>query len=120
MEKTFKTSVKILSVFLVVLMVVMCYPFTAIAAIREAVSTLQESEVPEIVGYEEAVNSGYVNRLFEEESDLYSLLFGNLDGSKTKIVYDFPVTRLSRTRASCLPEIPKYPMRRATTARRSR
>ncbi len=56
---------------------------------------LEESAVPEIIGYENAVTKNHIQRLYEEEgNDLNKLVFLNVDGSKTMYAFDFPVKYL--------------------------
>ena len=53
---------------------------------------LTEADVPEIVGYQEAVAKDHIARLYEDEgSDLNKIVFLNADGSKTMYLFGFPV-----------------------------
>lgn len=62
------------------------------ATAEDIYGVLDESTVPEIVGYEEAVRKNHVQRLYEDEGeDLNKIVFLNVDGSKTMYLFDFPV-----------------------------
>ena len=53
---------------------------------------LDPDTVPEIIGYEEALNKKHAKRVYAEEGDdLSKVVFENLDGSKTLYLFDFPV-----------------------------
>lgn len=53
---------------------------------------LDESSVPEAVGYEKAIENLHVERMYEEEGDsLYNVIFKNADGSRTQYLFDYPV-----------------------------
>ena len=63
-----------------------------IKTVEEIYGKLDETTVPEIVGYNEAVASNHVERLYEDEgNDLNKVVFLNADGSKTAYLYDYPV-----------------------------
>ncbi len=63
-----------------------------IKTVEEVYGKLDEATVPEIVGYNEAVASNHVERLYEDEgNDLNKVVFLNADGSKTAYLYDYPV-----------------------------
>ena len=63
---------------------------TATAA--DIYGALDESTVPAIIGYEEAVAKNHVARLYDEEgTNLNTVIFLNVDGTKTVYTYDFPV-----------------------------
>lgn len=54
--------------------------------------TLAEADVPEIIGYQEAIAQNHIARLYEDEgTDLNKVVFLNADGSKTMYLFDFPV-----------------------------
>lgn len=53
---------------------------------------LAESDVPDIIGYNEAIKKDHVSRLYSDEGDnLNKVVFLNLDGTKTMYLFDFPV-----------------------------
>ena len=52
---------------------------------------LDESDIPEVVSDESVKNNKHVNRLYEQEEDLYTVLFQNEDGTKTMYNYANPV-----------------------------
>ncbi len=67
---------------------------------EEIYGKLDESSVPEIVGYDYAVSKSHVRRLHEEEGEkLNELVFLNADGSKTLYVYDYPVKYVDKAGA---------------------
>lgn len=52
---------------------------------------LASSDTPEIVSEEDIKEKGHVNRLWEQEDDLNSIVFQNRDGTKTMYYYNYPV-----------------------------
>lgn len=63
-----------------------------VATIEDLYGKLDESVVPDAIGYEEAVKKLHVARLYEEEgNDLNKVIFLNADGSKTMYTFDYPV-----------------------------
>ncbi|HBL83821.1 MAG: hypothetical protein A2Y17_08225 [Clostridiales bacterium GWF2_38_85] len=52
---------------------------------------LTRDSVPDIVGYEKAIEKGHIARLKSEEKDLYSVIFMNADGTNTMYMYADPV-----------------------------
>lgn len=52
---------------------------------------LKESDIPEVVLKENIENLGHVNRLYEQEPDLSSVIFQNTDLTKTMYMFDSPV-----------------------------
>lgn len=63
-----------------------------VLTVEEAFGTLDAATVPEIVGYDSAVERTHIQRLYEEEGDdLNKIVFLNADGSHTAYIYDHPV-----------------------------
>ncbi len=58
---------------------------------------LDISTVPEAVGYELAYERGHVKRLYEEESDLNTVIFLNADGTETLYLFNYPVKYLDES-----------------------
>ena len=52
---------------------------------------LSDEDTPEIVGQDNIEEKGHVNRLWEQEEDLNSIVFQNRDGTKTMYYYNYPV-----------------------------
>ena len=52
---------------------------------------LNDEDAPEIVGQDNIEEKGHVNRLWEQEEDLNSIVFQNRDGTKTMYYYNYPV-----------------------------
>ena len=52
---------------------------------------LADEDMPEIVGQDNIEEKGHVNRLWEQEEDLNSIVFQNRDGTKTMYYYNYPV-----------------------------
>ena len=53
---------------------------------------LAETDVPEIIGYQESVASNHIARLYEDEgTDLNKVVFLNADSTKTMYLFGFPV-----------------------------
>lgn len=66
--------------------------FAGLLSSDEVISLLDKNTVPDIVGYDEAVAQSHIKRLYDEEgNDLYTIIFLNVDGTKTMYKYDFPV-----------------------------
>ncbi len=53
--------------------------------------TLSEEEIPEILDNNDFDKSFHVKRLYEQEDDLRTFIFQNIDGSKSMFVYPFEV-----------------------------
>lgn len=61
-------------------------------SINDIFGPLEETVVPEIIGYDEAVAQNHIVRLYEDEgNDLSKVVFLNSDGTKTMYLFDFPV-----------------------------
>jgi RHS repeat-associated protein len=93
-----RKSVKLISVLLTLATLIVSLPLTVFAQQNEPVEqivqelpALEQNDVPEQLNYEELVEQGYIQRLYNEEQDLYSYLFGNEDGTKTRFYYQYPV-----------------------------
>ena len=54
-------------------------------------AVLEESDIPEIVSEVQLRENDHVKRLYEQETDLYSVIFQNRDGNKTLYTYAEPV-----------------------------
>ena len=52
---------------------------------------LPVSDVPETINRDEAIANGHIARLRDEESDMYSAIFQNEDGSKTMYMFSSPI-----------------------------
>lgn len=66
--------------------------FAGIADPRSMFDPIDESDVPDAVGYDVAVSRGHVQRLYSEEGNsLNTVVFLNADGTKTLYSFDFPV-----------------------------
>jgi len=52
---------------------------------------LTQESVPDIIGYDKAVEKGHIARLKHEEKDLYSVIFKNSDGTNTMYMYSEPI-----------------------------
>lgn len=87
----------ILSLFLVVVMLVGMTPVSAISIPNTSETTdvtsykSEEFKVPDIIDEEEQAERAYTGRVKEEETDLYTFVFKNEDGSNTMRVFDHPV-----------------------------
>lgn len=55
------------------------------------VKTVDMSEIPAAVGIDTAQKKGHIQRLYDEEPDLNTVMFKNADGSKTAYYYNYPV-----------------------------
>lgn len=62
------------------------------ATAEDIYGVLDQSTVPDIIGYEEAKINNHVQRLYEDEGDsLNTVIFLNADATQTMYVFDFPV-----------------------------
>ena len=63
-----------------------------VADLSDLYNPLDPNTVPEIIGYEEALDKYHSKRVYEDEgNDLNKVVFENLDGTKTMYLFDFPV-----------------------------
>ena len=59
---------------------------------RDYYDKLAEDCVPEAVGYDKAVSSNHVERMYDEEGkSLNNIIFKNADGTRTEYIFDYPV-----------------------------
>lgn len=58
-------------------------------------ATLNMAEVPAVISQAQIEQYQHVNRLYEQEPDLYTVIFQNRDGSKTVYVFAQPVKSVS-------------------------
>lgn len=110
-----KRSIRSIALLLVLCLCVTMLPATAIAVEAEAPTAekrevtladvaagvadlsdlynpLDPNTVPEVIGYEEALDNYHSKRVYEDEGDdLNKIVFENLDGTKTMYLFDFPV-----------------------------
>jgi len=56
---------------------------------------LSPSETPEIISAALIEEKGHVNRLYEQEPDVFTIMFQNRDGGKTTYVFSHPVKTVS-------------------------
>ena len=49
--------------------------------------TLDSNALPQFLSYSEAVSKGHVNRLYEQENDLSTIIYQNKDGGKTAYMF---------------------------------
>lgn len=54
-------------------------------------ATLDAADVPAVITQAEIEQYQHVNRLYEQEPDLYTVIFQNRDGSKTVYLFGSPV-----------------------------
>ena len=86
-----KLSTRVLCIFLTITMLLVSLPLTVLAMqTNPSNETIPIEDVPEQLNYNDLVEEGYVERIYDEE-DLYSYLFGKADGTKTKIYYQYPI-----------------------------
>lgn len=91
----------VLSLFLSLSLIIIAFTGTVSVSANDMVSTSVSDfdykrtyttfEVPDIIDKEEIQNKKYVDRIYEEEKDLYTLVFANEDGSHTMRVFGHPV-----------------------------
>lgn len=55
-------------------------------------AVLDMSTVPSVITAEDIEREGHVKRLYEQEGDVYTVVFQNRDLSKTTYIFPFPVT----------------------------
>ncbi len=56
-------------------------------------ATLDSRDIPSVITDNDIKKFSHVNRLYEQETDEYTVLFQNRDGSKTIYIFDFPVKK---------------------------
>lgn len=87
-----RKTIRLVAMLLTVATLIVSLPLTVFAKQTEREQQiLSPSDVPEQLEYDALEEQGYIQRLYEEEQDLYSYLFGKEDGSKTRIFYQYPV-----------------------------
>ena len=62
-----------------------------------ATAELSEADIPEVVSAAEIEERGHVNRLWEQEEDLNTVIFQNRDGTKTMYYFAEPVKYVDAT-----------------------
>ncbi len=62
-----------------------------VASVEDLFGTIDSDTVPEAVGFENAKSKNHIERLYSAETDLNTVIFRNIDGSKTMYIYDYPV-----------------------------
>lgn len=92
-------SYRVIAMILVLATLLTALPLTVFAAESQAAEepVLSPSDVPELLDYDDLLEQRYVTRLYEEEQDLYSYLFGRADGTKTRVYYQYPVKYIDET-----------------------
>ena len=92
--KQYSVRKKLMAMLLVCALIFVPFAQSSIAMgdERQAVPTsLAEKDRPEIVSAEQVKEAGHVQRLYEEETDLYSVIFENSDATRTMYLYQDPV-----------------------------
>ena len=87
-----------LTLVLAFIMLLTALPLASVAEEASSVSQaqivsvgLQESEVPDIISFDEALEFGHEERRYDLEEGLDDIVFENEDGTNTVYIYDFPV-----------------------------
>lgn len=62
-----------------------------------AAATLSAADVPALLDFAEAAANGHIRRLYEEETDLYTAVFENADGSKTVYTFGEPIKYVAQS-----------------------
>ncbi len=62
---------------------------------------LDDYEIPEVVSKKDIIQNRNVNRLFAQETDDYSIVFQNKDGSKTMYCFNEPVKYIDENGTVC-------------------
>lgn len=65
--------------------------YAGIADPKDMFDPIDATHVPEAVGHEIALERGHIQRLYEQEPDLNTILFLNADGTTTMYSFDYPV-----------------------------
>ena len=55
------------------------------------ITALSESDIPEVLDFNEAKNKGHISRERELEEDLFTAIFANDDGTKTMYIFGAPI-----------------------------
>lgn len=84
-------GIKLLAMILVIATCVVSLPITAFASYFNK----DEVQLPDVVQSDTSSAMDYIERLKEQEADLYSFLFGKTDGSIERIIYNYPVKYLN-------------------------
>lgn len=83
---------KFLKIFILFVLVISiaCTNLNFVSAISND-NKINSDEVPDIIGYEEAITKGHKKRLYDEEHELNTVVFQNNDESNTIYMHKFPV-----------------------------
>lgn len=55
------------------------------------VQLLDECEIPDVISYEEVLEKGHCERVYEKKENLNSFLFNNIDGTQSLYLFEYPV-----------------------------
>lgn len=109
----YKTKIKAIALFSSVLVAVSSVSTSAVSALTSSppgdsnasfalkpgdltsdelkTAALDDDDLPETISPSEAKLSGHVNRLYEQEQDLNTVIFQNRAGDNTAYIYSYPV-----------------------------
>ncbi len=77
-------------ILFVIIISIACTNLNFVSAISNE-NKINSKDVPDIIGYEEAVTKGHKKRLYDEEHELNTVVFQNNDESNTIYMHKFPV-----------------------------
>ena len=90
-----KTLKRFTAIALSLICIVLSLPLYTSAADGDtagsAAAALSAADVPALLDLAEAAANGHIRRLYEEETDLYTAVFENADGSKTVYTFGEPI-----------------------------
>lgn len=66
-------------------------PMDAAALTSDNMDALSVEEIPEALEQEMIEEKGHIERLYDQEADLNTVVFGNVDGTETAYIFDEPV-----------------------------
>lgn len=96
-----KTLKRFTAIALSLICIVLSLPLYTSAADGDtagsAAATLSAADVPALLDFAEAAASGHIRRLYEEETDLYTAVFENADGSKTVYTFGEPIKYVAQS-----------------------
>lgn len=96
-----KTLKRFTAIALSLICIVLSLPLYTSAAdgdtASSAAAALSAADVPALLDLAEAAANGHIRRLYEEETDLYTAVFENADGSKTVYTFGEPIKYVAQS-----------------------
>ncbi|MCL2023417.1 MAG: hypothetical protein FWG82_03500 [Oscillospiraceae bacterium] len=86
-----RTLALVLAVFMFLFQSPLLIQGLALDSVNDTVIALSADDIPEVIDEALIEEKGHIERLYDEEDDLHSIVFANDDGSETLYLFDEPV-----------------------------